>query len=108
MPAGAEELARQFYGKMLQMEEVPKPPELAARGGAWFRSGKVAVHLGVDPDFRAARKAHPAFRCTAYEQTIARLRSLGVLIVPDDYLFEGKPRCYIVDPFGNRIELISE
>ncbi len=62
MPAGEEETARQYYSGLLGMEEIPKPPELAKRGGCWFKSGSVQVHLGVEADFHPAKKAHPAFR----------------------------------------------
>jgi catechol 2,3-dioxygenase-like lactoylglutathione lyase family enzyme len=108
MPRGAEDAARKFYAGVLGLEEVAKPPELAARGGAWFRSGGVFVHLGVDGDFRPAKKAHPAFRCADYEGLLTHLRAHGIEIVPDERLFDGKAHCYISDPFGNRIELIAE
>ena len=107
MPSGKEEEARAFYAGVLGMEEVPKPPELAARGGAWFRSGNVSLHLGVDAEFRPAKKAHPALRCADYASLVALLREQGVEVVPDDHPFEGKPHCYISDPFGNRIELLA-
>jgi catechol 2,3-dioxygenase-like lactoylglutathione lyase family enzyme len=107
MPAGEEDRARDFFCRVLGMEEIPKPPELAKRGGAWFRSGTVSVHLGVDPKFQPATKAHPAFRCDAYEALLDRLRGQGFTIVPDENPFEGKDHCYIADPFGNRIELIA-
>jgi catechol 2,3-dioxygenase-like lactoylglutathione lyase family enzyme len=63
MPSGQEELARSFYRDILGMDELPKPLELAKRGGCWFASGDVQLHLGVENDFRAAKKAHPALRC---------------------------------------------
>jgi len=107
IPAGMEDVARAFYVGLLGFEERAKPPELRQRGGAWFSSGDVVVHLGVDPDFRAAKKAHPAFRCAEYESLIRYLGANGVEIVPDDLPFEGKEHCYIADPFGNRIELIA-
>jgi catechol 2,3-dioxygenase-like lactoylglutathione lyase family enzyme len=108
MPRGAEDEARQFYSGVLRLEEVAKPPELAARGGVWFRSGGVFVHLGVDGEFRPAKKAHPAFRCANYERLLAHLQEHRVAIVPDEHLFDGKEHCYISDPFGNRIELIAD
>jgi len=55
MPAGEEEKARAFYIELLGFTERPKPPELAKRGGAWFESGNVQLHLGVEADFRPAR-----------------------------------------------------
>ena len=105
IPAGGEETARSFYCSILGMTEVPKPPELVKRGGCWFASGGVQIHLGVDPDFRAARKAHPALRCSDYAGLVARLRAAGVEVRTDDSI-PGVCRCHVSDPFGNRIELI--
>jgi len=105
MPAGGEETARSFYCSLLGMTEVPKPPELAKRGGCWFASGGVQIHLGVEPDFRAARKAHPALRCSDYYALVARLRASGAEVTTDDSI-PGIRRCHVSDPFGNRIELI--
>jgi len=107
MPAGGEETARRFYRDLLGMTETAKPPELAKRGGCWFESGGVRVHLGVEPDFRPAKKAHPAFRCRDYDGLSVRLRAASVE-VRDDSSIPGVRRCHIFDPFGNRIELISE
>ena len=108
MPAGGEDRARAFYVDALGLDEIAKPPELAKRGGAWFRSGDVCVHLGVDSDFKPAKKAHPAFRCANYVGLLERLRKHGVEIIPDENLFEGKRHCYVSDSFGNRIELIAD
>lgn len=106
MPAEAESRAREFYGELLGMSEVVKPPELAKRGGCWFSSGSVQIHLGVEPDFRPARKAHPALRCRDYDGLIARLRAANIEVIDDDNI-PGVRRCHISDPFGNRIELID-
>ena len=107
MPAGEEERARGFYGGLLGMTEVVKPVALAKRGGCWFECGPVQIHLGVEGDFRPARKAHPALRCCDYESLTARLRLAGVEIMNDESI-PGVRRCHIADPFGNRIELICE
>src|ERR1700722_8760841 len=106
MPAGTEETARGFYRDLLAMRELAKPAELAKRGGCWFESGKVQVHLGVETDFWPAKKAHPALRCRDYEALTARLRAARVEIKDDDSI-PGVRRCHIFDPFGNRIELIA-
>jgi catechol 2,3-dioxygenase-like lactoylglutathione lyase family enzyme len=108
MPRGEEDRAREFYVGVLGLEEVTKPPELAKRGGCWFSSGDVHVHLGVDSDFRPAKKAHPAFRCADYDGYIKRLSDLGIRVVPDEIPLKGKAHCYFADPFGNRIELVAE
>ncbi len=67
IPASQEDVARAFYIGVLGFQEVPKPALLAGRGGAWFRSGEVNIHLGVDPAFIPAQKAHPALRCVGYD-----------------------------------------
>jgi catechol 2,3-dioxygenase-like lactoylglutathione lyase family enzyme len=105
MPAGAEEIARTFYRDVLGMDELAKPAELAKRGGCWFASGTVQIHLGVETDFRPAKKAHPALRCADYDYLIARLRAAGVEVA-DDFTIPGVQRCHLSDPFGNRIELV--
>jgi catechol 2,3-dioxygenase-like lactoylglutathione lyase family enzyme len=107
IPAGSEQRAREFYTGILEFDEMPKPLELADRGGAWFRSGSVALHLGIDQEFQPAKKAHPALLCTDYDGLIAHLGRKGVTVIPGEHLFRGKAHCYIADPFGNRIELIA-
>lgn len=67
MPPGKEDKAREFFSGILGMTEIPKPPELAKRGGCWFASGDVQIHLGVENDFRPAKKADPALGCADYE-----------------------------------------
>ncbi len=108
IPAGGEGAARAFYGTLLGLRELPKPAELAARGGLWFRSASIALHLGVDPDFRPARKAHVALACADYDGVLARLAAAGVNAIPDDLPFEGRAHGYVADPFGNRVELIDD
>jgi catechol 2,3-dioxygenase-like lactoylglutathione lyase family enzyme len=106
MPSGEEERARAFYTGLLGMKEVAKPAELAKRGGCWFESGGVQVHLGVEAEFRPAKKAHPALRCGDYAALLGRLRSAGFAVnEPDD--IPGVRRAHINDPFGNRIELVG-
>jgi catechol 2,3-dioxygenase-like lactoylglutathione lyase family enzyme len=106
MPRGGEEEAREFYAGLLGIPEVPKPAALAARGGVWFESDDVRIHLGVDPEFRAARKAHPAFLVHGIDALAQRLRAAGVEVV-DDRLMPGYDRVYVTDPFGNRLELME-
>lgn len=106
IPVGQEATARGFYCGLLGMQEVPKPPELAARGGLWLHGGGVAIHLGVEADFRPARKAHPALVCADYSALVAKLRAAGVEVREDREL-PGVERCHIADVFGNRIELIA-
>jgi catechol 2,3-dioxygenase-like lactoylglutathione lyase family enzyme len=106
MPEGEEEKARAFYGCLLGMQEVPKPENLRARGGCWFESGQLKLHLGVDPDFRPARKAHPAFVVDGLDELACALSKAGYRVVEDEPL-AGYDRRYVSDPFGNRIELME-
>ena len=108
MPAGdeAERAAEAFYGGLLGLRRVPKPEPLAARGGCWFENGYVVVHLGVEDAFRPARKAHPAFRVTSYDDLLEALEAAGHRLRPTDEI-PGVRRGHVEDPFGNRIELIA-
>jgi len=106
MPPGGEGAARAFYADVLGLTEVPKPPELAARGGAWFRGPGVELHLGVDKDFRPALKAHPGLLVNDLDGLGGRLRSTGHEVRPDG-LFPGHRRFYADDPFGNRLEFLQ-
>jgi len=103
MPPGGEDTARRFYAGVLGIPEVPKPPILAARGGCWFESGAVRVHLGAEDDFRPARKAHPALVVGDLAGTVERL-GLDVVWADDS---PGVVRGHVTDPFGNRIELVD-
>ncbi len=106
MPAGREADARAFYCALLGLQEVPKPPELAKRGGAWFENGALKVHLGVERDFRAAKKAHPGILVSELRALCDRLRSAGHDVTEDGEL-PGFFRVYVDDPFGNRLELME-
>lgn len=103
-PPGCEEAARSFFGELLGLEELEKPEPLRGRGGVWFRVGAQQLHVGVEADFAPARKAHPAFSVSDYDGLRARLRAAGVEVTDDDSL-PGTRRCYVEDPWGNRIEL---
>jgi catechol 2,3-dioxygenase-like lactoylglutathione lyase family enzyme len=105
-PAGCEEAARRFFGELLGLEEIPKPKPIRARGGVWFRVGAHELHIGVERDFVPARKAHPGFRADGYDDMRERLRAAGVEVT-DDHAIAGVRRCFVADPWGNRIELIS-
>ncbi|MEU3322755.1 VOC family protein [Streptomyces sp. NPDC006785] len=105
-PPGSEGALRTFYADALGMTEIPKPPVLAARGGCWFAAGPVQLHLGVEEDFRPAKKAHPGLRVTGIEAYAARLESHGVGVTWDGNL-PGHRRFYAHDPVGNRLEFLE-
>ncbi len=106
MPQGKETIARAFYVDLLGFEEIPKPANLAKRGGCWFQAGGVHLHLGVEIPFTPARKAHPALLVDDLDRLAARLQAAGCEMRPDEPL-QGFARTYVSDPFGNRIELMQ-
>ena len=106
-PPGCEAEARRFYGDLLALREVAKPAALAGRGGVWFACGSQGVHVGVEQGFSPARKAHPAFHVRDYDALTRRLRAAEVKVV-DDGSLPGVRRCYVDDPWGNRLELVAQ
>ncbi|MEV2213764.1 glyoxalase [Streptomyces sp. NPDC050997] len=105
-PPGSEDRLRAYYADTLGMTEIPKPPVLAARGGCWFQSGPVQLHLGIEANFRPARKAHPGLRVTYIKMYAARLEARGATVTWDDSL-PGHRRFYSEDPVGNRLEFLE-
>jgi catechol 2,3-dioxygenase-like lactoylglutathione lyase family enzyme len=106
MPPGEERAAIEFYAGVLGLDQVPKPPELADRGGVWFRSGDLEVHLGIEEGFQPAMKAHPAFLVEDVERMRARVEMSGYKVI-DDEQYSGFKRVHVRDPFGNRLELVE-
>ncbi|MBW5446750.1 glyoxalase [Cohnella sp. CFH 77786] len=105
-PEGCEEKARAFYGYALGMPEIPKPESLISRGGVWFQCGSHQLHIGVQPDFSPAKKAHPAFEVDNIAGLKEKLAEDGVALQEDEAL-EGATRVFVRDPFGNRIEFLE-
>jgi catechol 2,3-dioxygenase-like lactoylglutathione lyase family enzyme len=105
-PAGSEERLRAFYGRVLGLTEVEKPPALARRGGCWFRGFGIELHLGVEPDFRPARQAHPGLLVSNLDDWADRLTAAGYPVA-FDHEFPGMRRFYSEDPHGNRLEFLE-
>jgi catechol 2,3-dioxygenase-like lactoylglutathione lyase family enzyme len=108
MPAGEEDKARAFYVEQLGFTEIPKPPDLAKRGGVWFQAGTVQIHLGVEAEFRPARKAHPAFVVEDLDSLLTSVRNAGYEVDTSQPALDGYKRAHVFDPFGNRIELMEQ
>lgn len=107
MPPGGEEHARAFYRDVLGLEEIPKPSPLNQRGGLWLAAEDLQLHLGIEQEFRPARKAHPALLVRDLEAMCSRLAQAGAPVERDDSVAT-RARAYTEDPFGNRIELIQD
>lgn len=99
--------AKNFYGSILGLQEIPKPVELQGRGGAWYQLGAVQLHLSAKAEATAGetRKGHVCYTVVNVTQAEERLRTAGIEIIPDDQPMPGKPRFYVRDPGGNLIEL---
>lgn len=108
MPASAEESARAFYMGVLGFIEIPKPAELAKRGGVWLQSENVQLHLGIEQDFHPARKAHPAFIVNDLNSLITKAQNAGYETDTGQPPLDGFKRAHVFDPFGNRIELMEK
>jgi hypothetical protein len=107
IPPGSEGICRDFYCGVLGWTEIEKPEVLAARGGLWLQAGEHQLHLGVEKDFRPARKAHPAFATARLDDLAAKLEASGRAVRWDDAIPELR-RFYTDDAVGNRIELLEE
>lgn len=107
MPRGGESKARAYFGGVLGMEEQPKPEPLALRGGCWFRSGNVIVHVGVEDEFVPPKKAHSAFCVANLDAVATRLQESGAVVTWDQTL-ANRRRFHTTDPFGNRLEFLRD
>jgi enamine deaminase RidA (YjgF/YER057c/UK114 family)/catechol 2,3-dioxygenase-like lactoylglutathione lyase family enzyme len=108
-PPGCEAEARRFFGELLGLQELPKPPALAVRGGLWFQCGAQQIHIGVENDFRPAKKAHPALRLgdeAALDALKSRLQAAGIA-TQEDREIEDSARFFAQDPWGNRLEFVA-
>ena len=105
-PEGCEPAARDFYGSLLGMKEIEKPPALRARGGCWFECGSQQVHIGVERNFQSAKKAHPAFALFHLDELREMLLARGATVIQDESL-PGTRRFYAEDPWGNRLEFVE-
>jgi catechol 2,3-dioxygenase-like lactoylglutathione lyase family enzyme len=105
-PKGCEAAARDFFGSILGLREIEKPEALRGRGGCWFQCGEQQIHIGVESDFRAAKKAHPAFAVSDLAKVRESLEARGIKITDDDSL-SGTRRFFAEDPWGNRLEFLE-
>ena len=106
IPIGGEDKAREFYSGILGFSEIEQPASMAARDSIWFVAGPVNLHLGVEPEFHPAKRAHPAFVVDDLDRIVAACASAGLTTKPD-VSFNGFWRFHVFDPFGNRLELMQ-
>jgi catechol 2,3-dioxygenase-like lactoylglutathione lyase family enzyme len=106
IPIGGEDKARAFYATLLGLPEIPKPADMAGRGGCWFAIGDRQLHLGVEAEFRPAKKAHIALATDGLDSLRAAVEAAGYP-TRDDSPVDGRHRFFSEDPFGNRIEFVD-
>ncbi len=106
-PEGCEAAAREFCGTLLGLKELEKPPALRGRGGCWFQCGPQQLHIGVESEFRPAKKAHPAFAVLNFDALRNSLLARGIRVV-DDASIPSTPRLHAEDPWGNRLEFVQQ
>ena len=107
VPRALESEAKHFYGVVMELQEVPKPPELRARGGAWYQLGPVQLHLSIEDGLgeNCVSKRHVCYTVANLTQAEQKFRDAGVEIIPDDQLVPGWTRFYVRDPGLNRLEI---
>ncbi len=106
VPASQEAAAKHFYASVLGLTEVPKPPELKGRGGAWYQIGDTQLHLSRDDrSDNQISKQHICYLVNDLVEAERQLSNSGVEIIPDDMPVQGCQRFYVRDPGGNLIEL---
>ncbi|HSK39291.1 MAG TPA: VOC family protein [Arenibaculum sp.] len=106
IPAAGDAAARRFYGDVLGLREIEKPEPLRARGGVWYQTGTLQLHLGIDPDFTPATKAHVALEVADLDVARCRCVEAGHPVREDAEL-PGYARFFVDDPFGNRVEILQ-
>ena len=106
IPVGGEDEGRRFFVGLLELTELPKPTDMAQRGGCWFAVSDRQIHLGVEADFRAAKKAHVALNTVELDELRARLERAGYQTHEDSDI-DGRKRFFTHDPFGNRFEFMD-
>ena len=108
-PPGVRGRPARLLRRRARPHREPKPPALAARGGCWFAGHGIELHLGVEEDFRPARKAHPVY-CgrRRLDELAARLTAAGYPVrwAADDEV-PGLRRFHTQDPHGNRLEFLA-
>jgi len=110
VPKAVEENAKHFYGVVMGLQEVAKPAESRARGGAWYQVGPLQLHLSIENGEDGLgegciSKRHVCYTVADLAQAEKKFRDAGVEILPDDIPTPGWSRFYVRDPGGNRLEI---
>jgi len=108
VPQARLEEARRFYTDVLGLEERSRPEAELGRPGIWYQVGAQELHIqahegGPAPD----ADHHPALVVDDLDGLRAHLKANGIEIIEAQRL-SGRERFFCRDPFGNRIEFMTE
>jgi len=108
VPSNAEADAKEFYGTVLGLRELPKPAGTRQNVGAWYELGGVQLHLSVEEEVtNAASDRHVCYVVADVAVAERHLRDSGVEIISDPRPIAGVNRFYVRDPGGNLIEIVQ-
>jgi extradiol dioxygenase family protein len=107
-PGSAEsvEVARNFYGSTLGLAELPVPTALAG-SVLWFAIADQELHLFTEPSEVASNSESHRHLCIQVEDVGRCRRDLetaGLETISGEPPITGRPRFFVIDPFGNAIE----
>jgi catechol 2,3-dioxygenase-like lactoylglutathione lyase family enzyme len=104
VPAELENAAKEFYGAMLGLRQIPKPAT-SRQSGAWYQIGNTQLHLSVEDEEQSLSSRHVCFTVSDLREAEGRFREAGVEIIADPRPNPDAPRFYVRDPGGNMLEI---
>lgn len=108
VPAEFESATKEFYGSVLGLQQIPKPPT-SRPSGAWYQIGDLQLHLSVEEGARQPLSSrHVCFTVSDLAETERKFRDAGIEIIPDPRPPTGSPRFYVRDPAGNQLEIAQQ
>ena len=107
VPAELEAAAKEFYGSVLGLKQVPKPAA-ARQTGAWYQIGDNQLHLSVEDEERGPLSSrHVCFQVADLKAAENRFLDAGVEVIADARPVPGTLRFYVRDPGGNQLEIVQ-
>ena len=107
VPAELEAATKEFYGSVLGLHQVPKPPG-SRQSGAWYQIGANQLHLSVEDEAESALSSrHVCFTVSDLGEAEKRFREASVAIISDPRPVPGSARFYVRDPGGNQLEIVQ-
>ena len=98
-----EAATKHFYGEVLGLTQVPKPPT-SRQSGAWYQIGPNQLHLSVENGEQGPlRSGHVCFALSDLAEAEQKFRDAGVEIIPEPS--PNSPRFFVRDPGGNLLEI---